>query len=68
METIDAGELALGLSLLIENLDEFEIFVTTDEKHELRALAEGGGVEQRFLSLLDELELSGSASADGCGS
>ncbi|TVQ87755.1 MAG: hypothetical protein EA397_17845 [Deltaproteobacteria bacterium] len=52
---VHEGEATLGLTMLIENLYEFEILVTDHERRVLREAAINAGVEERVLALVDEL-------------
>jgi hypothetical protein len=49
------GEATLGLTMLIENLYEFEIPVTDEERRVLRDAAMNACVEDRVLAWIDEL-------------
>jgi len=52
-----AGEATLALSILVENLFEFEIAVTRAEQDELWELATTAGVEERLLRHIKGLQL-----------
>lgn len=52
---VDEGEATLGLTMLVENLYEFEIPVTEEERRVLRDAAINAGVEERVLAWVDEL-------------
>jgi len=52
---VDEGEALLGLTMLIENLYEFEVAVTEDERGGLRDAAKSAGVDPRVLAWIDEL-------------
>ena len=52
---VDQGEATLGLTMFIENLYEFEISVSEEERSVLRSAALDAGVEERILAWIDEL-------------
>ncbi len=55
LEMIKSGEATLGLTMLIENLYEFEVAVSDDERRVLREAAIEAGVEERVLAWIEEL-------------
>lgn len=51
-------EAYVGLELLVENLDEFEVAVSQDELHLLREMALNVGVDARVLRLIESLAIA----------